>query len=131
MLIVPSLPRSTWIMSDYLGQRESGLVLKKAHIYRAGRPAICSDPQPPESLPRVAAALGADLWLFGRDFHYQSLPTERGPQQWRYVVAREARRCCRFPLCAGEPVLKRGGRRWLRSRRSRAIAVSQQAVREG
>jgi len=55
--------------AEYLGPTREHIGFEKAHIYRAGRPAICSDPQPPASLLKVAGDLGADLWLFGRDFN--------------------------------------------------------------
>ena len=56
---------------DYLGPTRERIGFEKAHIYRAGRPAICSDPEPPQSLLDHAQAAGADLWRFGRDFNYQ------------------------------------------------------------
>ena len=62
---------------DYLGTTREAIGFEKAHIYRSGRPAICSDPQPPGSLLEHAHRIGADLWRFGRDFNYSA---ER--QQW-------------------------------------------------
>ncbi|MFN9210462.1 MAG: bifunctional folylpolyglutamate synthase/dihydrofolate synthase, partial [Betaproteobacteria bacterium] len=51
---------------DYLGPTREHIGFEKAHIYRAGRPSICADPQPPQSVTDVAARIGADLWRFGR-----------------------------------------------------------------
>ena len=71
---------------DYLGPTREQIGFEKAHIYRSGRPAICSDPAPPQSLLDHAAAVGADLWRFGRDFNYQG-----DRQQWAYA-GRQLRR---------------------------------------
>ena len=54
---------------EYLGDTREAIGLEKAHIFRAGRPAICADPQPPKSLIGYAERVGADLWLIGRDFN--------------------------------------------------------------
>ena len=54
---------------DYLGPDRERIGLEKAHIMRAGRPAVVSDPLPPQSVLDHAARIGADLWLVGRDFN--------------------------------------------------------------
>lgn len=64
---------------DWLGDSREAIGREKAGIYRAGRPAICADPHPPQSLLQQAAELGADLWLAGRDY---TLEADR--QQWSY-----------------------------------------------
>lgn len=63
----------------YLGTTREQIGWEKAHIFRAGRPAICADPIPPQSLIDHAQAVGADLWLSGRDFNYVG-----DTQQWAY-----------------------------------------------
>ncbi|MDB5857308.1 MAG: folC [Ramlibacter sp.] len=55
---------------DYLGPDRESIGREKAGILRAGKPAIVSDPMPPHSLLQYANALGADLWLLGRDFNF-------------------------------------------------------------
>jgi len=64
---------------DYLGPTRAGIAFEKAGIFRAGRAAICGDPQPPQTLRAHAAGIGADLQILGRDFGF-----EAGKQQWRY-----------------------------------------------
>ena len=54
---------------DYLGSDRESIGFEKAHIMRAGRPAIVSDPVPPQSVLDHAERIGADLWLVGRDFN--------------------------------------------------------------
>ncbi len=56
--------------TDWLGADRESIGREKAGIFRAGKPAICADPQPPQSLLDHAAAIGADLQLIGRDFGY-------------------------------------------------------------
>ena len=46
---------------------------------RAGKPAIVSDPVPPQSVIDEAARIGADLWLAGRDFRHSG-----DRQQWNW-----------------------------------------------
>src|SRR5882672_3608325 len=117
---------------EYLGPTRERIGFEKAHIYRANRPAICSDPQPPDSLNQVAAALGADLWLFGRDFRYQSLPAERGLLQWRYVGRVQSRAGLPFPALRGaNQLLNAAGALAALEALAERLPVSQQAVREG
>jgi dihydrofolate synthase/folylpolyglutamate synthase len=64
---------------EYLGPTREAIGWEKAHIFRAGRPAICSDPEPPATVTDYARAIGADLWLIERDFGYSA-----DAQQWRF-----------------------------------------------
>jgi dihydrofolate synthase/folylpolyglutamate synthase len=64
---------------DWLGDNREKIGWEKAHIFRTGRPAICADPVPPQSVMDYAAAIGADLQLISRDFGYQG-----DRQQWGY-----------------------------------------------
>src|SRR3954469_24357087 len=65
--------------TDYLGDTRDAIGFEKAGIFRPGKPAICSDPVPPSTLVAHAEAIGADLWLLGRDFNYSG-----DKQQWNY-----------------------------------------------
>ncbi|WP_062366132.1 bifunctional tetrahydrofolate synthase/dihydrofolate synthase [Variovorax paradoxus] len=62
---------------DYLGPDRESIGFEKAGIMRAGKPAIVSDPMPPQSVIDHAAAIGADLWRFGHDFNVSG-----DKQQW-------------------------------------------------
>ncbi|WP_028312657.1 bifunctional tetrahydrofolate synthase/dihydrofolate synthase [Derxia gummosa] len=66
--------------ADWLGDTREKIGLEKAHIFRTGRPAICSDPVPPESLIDYAREIDADLRLFARDFNYAG---QRGATDWQ------------------------------------------------
>ncbi|MCW8919771.1 MAG: bifunctional folylpolyglutamate synthase/dihydrofolate synthase, partial [Gammaproteobacteria bacterium] len=62
----------------WLGHDRETIAIEKGGIMRPGRPAICSDPQPPQSLIRLAAEKGAPLYLPGRDYRYG----EEGGHWW-------------------------------------------------
>jgi dihydrofolate synthase/folylpolyglutamate synthase len=64
---------------DYLGATREDIGREKAGIFRAGRTAICEDPNPPVSLIEHARALGAPLLRRGVDFDARI-----EDQQWRY-----------------------------------------------
>src|SRR5690606_11426057 len=65
-------------------------------IYRPGRPAICSDPQPPQRLVEHAQAIGAQLRLIGRDFGYEGDRT-----QWLYWGEKGRRSGLPYPALRG------------------------------
>ncbi|MEN9982416.1 MAG: bifunctional tetrahydrofolate synthase/dihydrofolate synthase [Pseudomonadota bacterium] len=54
----------------FLGDTREKIGFEKAGIMRAGKHAIVSDPMPPASVQAHAEAIGADLWLVGRDFNF-------------------------------------------------------------
>lgn len=56
---------------DWLGPDRESIGREKAGIFRRGRPAICSDPQPPRSVLQTAEQLGTPLAVLGRDFDYE------------------------------------------------------------
>jgi len=62
--------------TDWLGSTRETIGFEKAGIYRGGKPAICADPEPPESLLGHAIAIGADLHLLGRHFTYSADETQ-------------------------------------------------------
>jgi len=55
---------------EFLGGTREEIAREKAGIMRAGRPAVCSDPQVPHSLVDVARETGAQLALLGQSFHF-------------------------------------------------------------
>ena len=63
----------------YLGPDRESIGREKAGILRAGRAAIIADPVAPASVLEVGHAIGADLWLVGRDFNQQG-----DRQQWSW-----------------------------------------------
>jgi dihydrofolate synthase/folylpolyglutamate synthase len=81
---------------DYLGDTREEIGFEKAGIFRPGKPAICSDPQPPASLIKHAEEIGADLWLLGRDFNFQG-----DKQQWAYGGRAQRRNSLAYPALRG------------------------------
>lgn len=47
--------------TQFLGNTREEIGLEKAHIYRAGKPAVCADPMPPATLVAYAGQIGADF----------------------------------------------------------------------
>jgi len=112
---------------EYLGPTREQIGFEKAHIYRSGRPAICSDPQPPQSLLEVAGDVGADLWRFGRDFNYQG-----DRQQWAYGGRQQRRSGLPYPALRGaNQLLNAAGVLAALEAMSARLPISQQAVRQG
>lgn len=86
--------------TEYLGDTREKIAFEKAGIFRSGRPAICADPAPPQTLIDHAQAIGAQLWLFGRDFRYEGQAgSER--QQWSYVGPTMRRSSLAYPALRG------------------------------
>lgn len=72
--------------TDWLGPDRESIGFEKAGIFRAGKPALCADPQPPQRLLDHAAAIGAELRLIGRDFGFERPGAEAAENrlQWRW-----------------------------------------------
>lgn len=66
--------------TDWLGPDRESIGAEKAGIFRADRCAICGDPDPPHSLLRHAAQIGARLRQLGRDFSFER---SDGGWSWR------------------------------------------------
>jgi dihydrofolate synthase / folylpolyglutamate synthase len=113
--------------AQFLGPTREHIGWEKAHVYRAGRPAICADPMPPQRLLEYAAHIGADLWLMGRDFNYSG-----DRQQWAYGGRQNRKAGLAYPALRGANQLLNasGVLAALESMRMR-LPVSQQAIRQG
>ncbi len=64
----------------YLGNTREAIAFEKAGIFRPKAIAICGDPMPPASLINHANAIGADLWLMGKDYSFTG-----DQQQWGWL----------------------------------------------
>ncbi len=65
---------------ELLGPDRETIGREKAGIMRTGRPAVVSDPMPPQSVLDHALEVGADLWRVGTDFNVAG-----DPQQWGWA----------------------------------------------
>ncbi|MDF0606072.1 bifunctional tetrahydrofolate synthase/dihydrofolate synthase [Neisseriaceae bacterium TC5R-5] len=79
-----------------LGDSREQVGFEKAGIFRPGRPALCADPQPPQSLLNHAQTIGADLKLYGRDFGFQ-----RMENQWSFQMGSAYRHALPIPALRG------------------------------
>ncbi|HJU71573.1 MAG TPA: bifunctional tetrahydrofolate synthase/dihydrofolate synthase [Paucimonas sp.] len=113
--------------TEYLGNTREEIGFEKAGIFRSGKTAICSDPAPPQSLIRHAEAIGADLWLFGRDFNYAG-----DKLQWNYGGRGQRRNSLGYPSLRGANQLLNAAAALaaLESLRNR-LPVGAQEVRNG
>ncbi|CAN7346912.1 bifunctional tetrahydrofolate synthase/dihydrofolate synthase [Aquipseudomonas alcaligenes] len=66
--------------ADWLGDTRESVAFEKAGIFRAGKPALCGDLDPPAPLAERAAALNAPFILRGRDY---DLAVGEGAWHWR------------------------------------------------
>jgi dihydrofolate synthase/folylpolyglutamate synthase len=112
---------------EYLGDTREKIGWEKAHIFRPARPAVCGDPMPPVTVGEVAAGIGADLQIVGRDFGY-----EGDRQQWRYWGRGGTRAGLAYPALRGANQLLNAASviTALDALRER-LPVSNQAIRQG
>jgi dihydrofolate synthase/folylpolyglutamate synthase len=82
--------------TDYLGITREDIGREKAGIFRAGRVAVCADPDPPTALVDHAREIGAVLLRIGVDFGFVA---EQG--QWRYFGPGGARHGLPYPALRG------------------------------
>lgn len=82
--------------TDYLGDTREAIGTEKAGIFRAGKPAIVADPEPPRSVLEQASRIGADLRLIGRDFGYRA-----EQKQWTFWGPRGRRAGLAHPSLRG------------------------------
>jgi dihydrofolate synthase/folylpolyglutamate synthase len=86
---------------SFLGNDVESIGFEKAGIFRAGRPAIFGDANPPRRLVDQAAEIGAKLQVLGTDFRY-----EAQDRQWDFIGAKGARRALPIPALRGRYQLK-------------------------
>lgn len=112
---------------DYLGPDRESIGREKAGILRTGRPAIVSDPVPPQSVVDRAREIGADLWLFGQDFNFSG-----DKQQWAWAGRGRRYAGLAYPALRGanQLVNAAGALAALEALRQR-LPVNAQAIRNG
>lgn len=83
--------------TEWLGDTREAIGWEKAHVYRAGAPAVCGDPDPPQRLVAHAEQLGASLQVAGRDFHWI-----RHADRWDFRGAKGALEGLPMPAARGD-----------------------------
>lgn len=81
---------------EILGPDREAIGFEKAGIFRAQKPAIYGELNPPQSLLDHAAAISADLQILGRDFGFS-----RMDQQWQFQGRRGKRHALPIPALRG------------------------------
>jgi dihydrofolate synthase/folylpolyglutamate synthase len=111
----------------WLGDDRETIGYEKAGIFRAARPAVCGDADPPARLVEHATAIGAELQLAGREFR----AVHHG-EQWDFESQAQTRRGLPLPTLRGSHQLANAacalaGLAAIAER----LPVDQQAVRAG
>ena len=111
----------------WLGPDREAIGAEKVGIFRANRPAVYGDLDPPQSVVAHARAVGTELYVYGRDYHAE--PDAVG---WTWRAASQRRHALPVPRLRGGYQYKNAAAvlmvlECLSSR----LPVSQQAVREG
>ncbi len=72
---------------QYLGDTTEKIGWEKAHVYRAGRPAIFGDFVAPQAIVDFATSIGAPLHCLGREYQYVQQDTQ---WQWQGTIMGQA-----------------------------------------
>lgn len=82
---------------EWLGADREAIGFEKAGIYRAGRPAVCAEADPPASLLAHIAAIGAQPVLAGVHYHH----AVHADGRWDFTGVSRAYTDLRAPCLAG------------------------------
>ncbi|OQA32266.1 MAG: Bifunctional protein FolC [Betaproteobacteria bacterium ADurb.Bin341] len=121
--------------TDWLGNSRESIGFEKAGIFRAGKSALCADPEPPLSLLDHAEALGSDLRLTGREFGAELLEDQKKWQWWCCFGEEGIRRQFDLPAMPGSAQLRNAavalaGLQCLHDRLPVTLAAIEQGLRE-
>ena len=112
---------------EFLGPDRESIGREKAGIMRPGKPVIVSDPMAPRSVIDEAARVGAELWLFGRDFNYAG-----DRQQWGWAGRERRYNGLAYPALRGANQLLNASGVLAAFEAMRAVLpITAQAVRNG
>ena len=113
--------------AELLGDTREKIGFEKAGILRTGRPAIVSDPVPPQSVIDRATEIGADLWLLGRDFN-----SSGDKQQWAWAGRGRRYAGLAYPALRGaNQLINASGVLAALTAMRQQLPVTAQAVRNG
>lgn len=111
----------------WLGDTREAIGFEKAGIFRAGKPAVCGDANPPQSLLDHAHAIGAKLFRVGEDFTFA-----REAGSWRFRMGERELMDLPLPALAGAYQLgNAAGALAALSELSQALPVSLAAIHAG
>jgi dihydrofolate synthase/folylpolyglutamate synthase len=110
-----------------LGDTREAIGYEKAGIMRTGKPAVVSDPLPPQSVLDRAMEVGADLWRVGVDFNVSG-----DKQQWGWAGRGRRYSGLAYPALRGaNQLVNAGGVLAALAALRERLPVTAQAVRNG
>ena len=110
-----------------LGDTREAIGYEKAGIMRTGKPAVVSDPLPPQSVLDRALEVGADLWRVGHDFNVSG-----DKQQWSWAGRGRRYSGMAYPALRGaNQLVNAGGVLAALTALRDVLPVTAQAVRNG
>jgi dihydrofolate synthase/folylpolyglutamate synthase len=110
-----------------LGDTREAIGYEKAGIMRTGKPAVVSDPSPPQSVLDRAMEVGADLWRVGVDFNVSG-----DKQQWAWAGRGRRYSGLAYPALRGaNQLVNAGGVLAALAALRERLPVTAQAVRNG
>ena len=113
--------------AEFLGHDRESIGREKAGILRSGKPAVVSDPVPPQSVLDEASKVGADLRRAGVDFNYSG-----DRQQWNWVGRSSRYSGLGYPALRGaNQLLNASGALAALEALQTRLPMSAQAVRTG
>jgi len=113
--------------AEWLGPDRETIAREKAGIFRTGRPAVCSDPNPPASLIGEAARIGTRLHRLGFEYDFR-----RRDHEWEWWSEQSRRDALPLPALRGASQLENAsGVLMTLALISERLPVNQQQVRQG
>ncbi len=111
----------------WLGNDRETIAIEKGGIMRPGHPAVCSDPQPPQSLIELAEQKGTPLSLLGRDYRY----VDSG-DSWQWLSDASCHDALPLPALRGRAQLQNGaGVLMVLQLLAESLAVAPQYIKQG
>ncbi len=86
---------------EFLGDTRESIGFEKAGVYRANKPAICGDINPPQSLVTYANKISADLMCINDAFGFKKA-TSKSTTVWDYLSGGQAAQMLPLPVLQGE-----------------------------
>lgn len=117
--------------TELLGNTRDEIGTEKAGIMRPRQPVVVSDPVPPQSVIDHAQAIGADLWLMGRDYRFAPAAGQER-QQWNWSGRQKRYSSLAYPgLRGANQLANAAGVMAALEAMHRELPVTAQAIRVG
>ena len=86
----------------WLGNDRETIAIEKAGIARSGRPLVCGDRNPPETLINYLQEIKAIPYFIDQDFFFEAGPISNGVNSWHWRDKRHQRSTLPMPALKGE-----------------------------